>query len=104
VQYRRAAQTNAARQVRLSVTHSNGSSSTTAWITIPSGASTLQVNWKASTSATVTLLVNGAATSLTGQNTSTLRVESVRLGLVTTGSTSGSAFFDAFRSDRTPLT
>jgi hypothetical protein len=104
IQYHRV-NTNAgsARQVRLVVTRSNATTASTAWITIPAGPSSLQVDWRSATSATVTLKVNSAATSLTGQNTSTLRVESARLGLVSTGATGGSAFFDAFQSDRTIL-
>jgi len=104
VQYHRAAQTNAVRQVRLVVTHSNGSTTATAFVTIPAGVSTLQVDWRAGTSATVTFTVNNVAASLTGQNTSTLLVDRARLGLVSTGSTTGTAYFDAFQSDRTPLT
>ena len=104
VQYHRVSTAGgSARQVRLHLTRANGTTVDTAWITIPAGASTLQLDWRASTSATVTLKVNGAATSLTGQNTGTQRIDEARLGLVTTA-TGGTAYFDAFQSDRSPLT
>jgi hypothetical protein len=105
IQYRRAAATNAAAQVRLEVLRSNGTTATTAWVTLPATSfSSLQVDWTASTRATVTLTVNGAATSLTSQNTSGRTVGSVRLGLANASApVTGAGHFDAFVSSLNPL-
>lgn len=101
LQYRRGNATNAARQVRLLVNRRGGTTAT-GWITIPAGSSTLRVDWAASSSATVTLTVNGAATAVTGRNTAALSVGSVQLG-VFGGSASGYAYLDSFTSSLVPL-
>lgn len=101
LQYRRGSATNAARQVRLVVNRSGGTTAT-GWITIPAGSSTLRVDWVAGASATVTLTVNGAATALTGRNTAALSIGSVQLG-VFGGTASGAAYLDSFTSSLVPL-
>jgi hypothetical protein len=101
LQYRRGSATNAARQVRLMVYRSGGTTAT-GWITIPAGSSTLRVDWGAGSSATVTLTVNGAATALTGRNTAGLSIGSVQLG-VFGGTASGYAYLDSFTSSLVPL-
>jgi hypothetical protein len=108
VQYRRAnTPATAARQVRLVVYRSATATSTTAWVTVPTGSSSIQVDWVAGTSATVTLTVNGVATSLTGVNTSAPavnKVVSARFGLVgATAAVTGSAYLDAYTSSRNAL-
>ena len=94
----------------MTVWRATGTAST-AWVNLPAGSSSIQVDWAASTTASVSLVVNGVASTLTGQNTSTLRVDTVRLGLLqplpapaTLTSVTGTALFDSFRSSRTPLT
>lgn len=111
VQLRRGGGATAVSQVRMTVWRQNGSNASTAWVNLPAGSSSVQVDWTASTTASVSLVVNGAASTLTGQNTSTLRIDTVRLGLLqplpapaTLTSVTGTALFDSFRSARTPLT
>lgn len=106
VQLRRGTGRTATTQVRLLAWRSTGTAGT-AWVTLPAGSSSLQVDWASGTRATLSLTTNGVVSSLTGQNTSTLRVETVRLGLLqqpgSSTSVTGTALFDSFRSSITPL-
>ena len=66
--------------------------------------SSIQVDWVSGKKATLTLTVNGAASSLTGRNTSTLKVTAAQLGFRNaTGAVTGTAYFDAFASSLNPL-
>ncbi len=107
VQLRRGGAATAVSQVRMTVWRAIGTAST-AWVNLPTGSSSIQVDWTAATAGSPALVVNGVTSTLTGQNTSALRIDTVRLGLVQApgGSTSvtGTALFDSFRSARTPLT
>jgi len=107
VQLRRGGTASAVPQVRMTIWRAIGTA-TTAWVNLPAGSSSIQVDWTCSTTASVTLTVNGAVSTLTGQNTSPLRIDTVRLGLLqppgASTVVSGTALFDSFRSSRTPLT
>ncbi len=99
VQYRRNA---GVYQMRLTVNRAGGVTNS-AWVNVSDTVLTVGVDWASAVSATVTLTVNGTPTTLTGLNTSAvpLKVKSARLGIVaTTGTISGTAFFDAFSSNR----
>jgi hypothetical protein len=99
VQYRRGTN-NAAAQVRLNFATAN-----TAWVTIGTTTwSSVQVDWSSGKKATLTLTVNGAASSLTGRNTSALKVTAAQLGIRNaTGAVTGTAYFDAFVSSLNQL-
>jgi hypothetical protein len=99
VQYRRGTAT-AAAQVRL-----NFGTANTAWVTLGTTSwSSIQVDWVSGKRATLTLTVNGAASSLTGRNTSALKVTATQLGFRNaTGAVTGTAYFDAFVSSLNPL-
>jgi hypothetical protein len=101
VQYQRGT-TSAAAQVRL---YFPLTGATTAWVTIGTTAwSSIQVDWATGTKATLTLTVNGAATSLTNRNTSTLKISSAKLGFLdATQNVVGTAWFDNFLSSLNPL-
>ncbi|MFM8319395.1 MAG: multicopper oxidase domain-containing protein, partial [Chloroflexota bacterium] len=104
VQYRKASATGAA-QLRLLAVHRGGVAATR-WFTISgSQAHAVEIDWQSSRSAVLRLYVDGSlARSLSGLDTSRLRIESVRLGLVSgiRAGMSGSIYFDAFiaRRDR----
>jgi hypothetical protein len=99
VQYRRGTAA-AAAQVRL-----NFGTANTAWVTIGTNSwSSIQVDWVSGKRATLTLTVNGVSTSLTGRNTSALKVTAAQLGFRNaTGAVTGTAYFDAFVSSLNPL-
>jgi hypothetical protein len=93
-------------QLRTVLNRTTGAALTGAWVNLASGAHTIQLDWLAAAAGSVVLKVDGATvqTSATG-NTSSLRIESVRLG-VTAGwatGTSGTAWFDTFASARNTL-
>ncbi|MDQ1485531.1 MAG: hypothetical protein QOJ62_1224, partial [Actinomycetota bacterium] len=110
VQYR---VSGALKQVRTVMSRSGTTAVTNgAWVTLAAGAHTLQVDWKAgpatgATAGSLTLSVDGVLAYVSTGNTSTLRVETVRLGVIAgfsngTGSTRsrGTAWFDSFVSVR----
>ncbi len=90
-------------QVRASVAR-RGGTSTTAWIPVSDGPTTVELAWASGTKATLSLLVAGAlAASLTSLDTSSYRVDEVRLGPSggLAAKMSGTMSFDRFVSDRT---
>lgn len=99
VQYRRGTNA-AAAQVRL-----NFGTANTAWVTIGTTTwSSIQVDWVSGRRVTLTMTVNGAASSLTGRNTSALAITAAQLGFRNaTGAVTGTAYFDAFVSSLNPL-
>jgi FtsP/CotA-like multicopper oxidase with cupredoxin domain len=98
-------------EVRVVMSRSQGQPLVGAWVPLSTGAHTLQVDWTSGPATgtgagSLRLVVDGSAVPTLTGNTSTLRVESVRLG-VTAGVTStssstmaGRAFFDSFFSTR----
>jgi hypothetical protein len=107
---------NGAAQVRTVLSRSGTTALNGAWVPLTTGSHVLQVDWTAgpatgASAGSLRLAVDGAVRSTTTGNTSTLRVDTVRLGVVagftttaaTTGSTSGTATFDDFVSTRHTL-
>ncbi|MEO7132484.1 MAG: multicopper oxidase domain-containing protein [Dermatophilaceae bacterium] len=101
-------------QLRTLMARSGAAVLTSGWTSLGAGAHTVRVDWASgpatgATAGTLRLTVDGTlAQTLTG-NTSTLRIETARLGLIAgiasgTGTTeAGSAFFDSFTSTRFTL-
>jgi hypothetical protein len=79
---------------------------TGAWVTIGNTAHLLQLDWAAATAGSLRLLIDGTVRyTLTGNN-STLRLESVLIGVTASapaGATTGTAYFDSFLSTRNTL-
>ncbi len=91
-------------QVRLSMGNANG-----AWVNLPAGSPTVRVDWSSgpgngpvASRGTTKLSLNGTTASTLTGNSSNLRVESARLGLLATGAT-GTAYVDDFISTRNTL-
>jgi hypothetical protein len=97
-----------ARQVRTVFSRSTGVV-TGAWVTLPPGMHTLQLDWVSATGGSLTLSVDGSVQYTSTGNTSALRVDTARLGVIagyststiTTNKTVGAVYFDAFSSGRT---
>ncbi|MCU1686651.1 MAG: hypothetical protein JWQ81_7390 [Amycolatopsis sp.] len=102
VQYRKST---GAAQVRLGVLRSNGTVVYTTYLTLGgTGTQTLRVDWAAGTSSTHKLTVGAASQTLTGVNTGTVRLDTLRLGLFGGGAaTTGTASFDAVTTTRFTL-
>jgi hypothetical protein len=99
VQYQRAS-AGAPPQVRLFFS----STKVTPWVTVNSGWNSIQVDWVASKTATLTLTVNGVATTVVAANTKTQAITAAQLGLKgASGSVTGTAWFDTFVSSLNPL-
>ncbi|MGZ4598456.1 MAG: multicopper oxidase domain-containing protein [Oryzihumus sp.] len=101
-------------QVRVVMDRTGQGAVTGAWVTLPAGAHTLQVDWLSgpatgASRGALTLRVDGTAQSTLNGNTSGLRVDTVLLGVgqgVTSTNRStmaGTAFFDSFVSTRNTL-
>ncbi|MDQ2749452.1 MAG: multicopper oxidase domain-containing protein [Actinomycetota bacterium] len=91
------------RQVRTVLSRSGAGAVTGAWVTLTAGSHTLLMDWVSATAGSLKLSVDGTAKSTSTGNTSTLRVDTARLGVIAgyTTSTAGASFFDAFSSGRT---
>jgi hypothetical protein len=98
------------REVRTVLYRSAGGALTGAWVTLGTGPHALQVDWQAgpatgATAGSIRLLIDGANRQQQTGNTSSLRVDTVLLG-VTGGfsnTSAGTAYFDSFVSSRNPL-
>ena len=99
-------------QLRTVLYRSGAAAVTGAWVTLPAGAHTLRIDWTSGPATggnqgSLRLSVDGASKQLLTGNTSTLRIDTVRLGVTAgvtttaTGSTAGAAWFDTFTSGRT---
>jgi hypothetical protein len=101
IQYQRT--TAGASRLRATISRQGGSTNT-AWFTITDLAHPVEIAWQSAPSARVTLWIDGLAKqTLTGLNTSTYKIDSVRLGPSSglgSGMT-GSAAIDGFVSTRT---
>lgn len=98
-------------EVRTVMARSGATALTGAWVTLPTGARTVRVDWLSgpatgTSAGSLRLLLDGTAVSTLTGSTSTLRVDTAVLG-VTAGVTStsrstmqGSAYFDSFVSTR----
>jgi hypothetical protein len=97
-------------RVRIVMSRSGAGAVTGTWVNVSNAPHVLQVDWLSgpatgSGQGSLRLSVDGTAVSTLTGNTSTLRVESVRLGTsagVAAGST-GAAYFDSFVSSRAVL-
>ncbi|HET8600580.1 MAG TPA: multicopper oxidase family protein [Segeticoccus sp.] len=103
-------------EVRLFMARSQGGNATGSWVSLGAGSHVLRLDWKqgpatGSAAGQAVLSLDGTAQStLTGaNNTTSLRIQSVRLGITagmtnTNGSTmAGTAWFDSFTSTRYTL-
>lgn len=106
VQWRRSAGSN---QIRAVVRANNGIETATNWFTIAASPAShfIEVNWKSSSAAAFAfrLYIDGGAPkqTLTNINTSNLKVDAVRLGILSgtfANSNSGAVFLDAFTSTK----
>jgi hypothetical protein len=102
--------TGAVNQVRVVMSRSGQAAVTGAWVPLAAGAHVLQTDWVSGPATgtgqgSLKLSIDGAAVSTLTGNTSTLRVESVRLGLVAgmPAASTGTAYFDSFVSSRNTL-
>jgi hypothetical protein len=108
VNYRRNGGTS---QVRVVMSRSGGAGNlTSAWQNLTAGAHALRVDWQSGpatggTAGSLKLLVDGTTVVAQTGNTSTLRIESTRLGLVAgmNASSTGTAYIDTFVSTRLTL-
>jgi hypothetical protein len=100
--------TSTAYEVRASLLNDSTTWTNTAWVTIQDASNSIELDWRAATSAgandgALTLWVNGAEQpQLTGIDNDTRRIDFIRLGALTgidTG-TRGTYYFDAFASNR----
>ena len=99
VQYQRAS-AGAPPQVRLFFSNTR----VTPWVTVNNGWNSIQVDWVTSKTATLTLTVNGVASTVVGANTKAMSITSAQLGIKTpTGNVTGTAWFDTFVSSLNPL-
>lgn len=95
-------------QIRANVRLNSGSYVNTAWYNITDAPHYIEFSWVASTAAgalngSFTLWIDGSQrVALTGLDNNTLRVDAMRLGLVSsaTSATRGTEFFDKFESRR----
>jgi len=102
--------TGAVNRVRVVMSRSGATPVTGGWVTLPAGAHQLQTDWLAGPATgtgqgSLRLSIDGTTVSTLVGNTSTLRIESVRLGLSAgvPATSSGAAYFDTFVSSRTTL-
>ena len=100
-------------QVRTVMSRSGTTPVTGPWVNLTAGSHTLRVDWTSgpatgASAGSLALLVDGARQASTG-NTSTLRVDTVRLGVTAgvtqtaTSSMKGTAYVDSFVSTRYTL-
>jgi len=83
----------------------SGSAGPTTWVNLPAGAHTIRVDWAAATAGSLQLSLDGSLVSTQTGDTSTLLMETARLG-ITAGAiaaTTGTAYFDSFSSTRFTL-
>ena len=93
-------------QVRLNMGRSNGTLNGP-WVNLPTGTATIRLDWLSGPAfgagqGTARLSLNGTVASTLTGNSSALRVESARLGLLAAGAT-GTGSFDDFVSTRNTL-
>lgn len=102
VQLRRSGST---AQLRTVLNRSGQTAVTGAWVNLAAGARTVQVDWAAATAGSLRLVVDGATVQTPNGNTSSLRIETARLGVVAgiIASTGGVMYLDAFVSTRTTI-
>jgi len=85
----------------------SGSAALPTWVNLPTGAHTIRIDWAAATAGSLQLSLDGSLVSTQTGNTSTLLVETARLGVTavagTLPTTAGLAFFDSFNSTRYTL-
>ena len=100
VQYRKSS---GVYQIRGQVTTKSGSTSNTNWYTITNASHAVEISWKTASSASFGLYLDGSLQqSLTGLNTSTYQLKTVKLGPSSglASGMSGNEYFDAFASTR----
>ncbi|HKC26500.1 MAG TPA: hypothetical protein VKB75_00680, partial [Jatrophihabitans sp.] len=80
----------------------NGGTTTSTPLTLTNGAANqIQLDWTSGTNGSVKLTVGASSVTVSG-NTGNLRVDTVRLGVITgfTATSAGTAYFDSFSSGR----
>ncbi|MEO6145342.1 MAG: multicopper oxidase domain-containing protein [Dermatophilaceae bacterium] len=99
VQFRRNGTNN---QIRTVMSRSGAGALNSTWFNLPAGTHTIQTDWAGATAGSLRLVLDGTVRSTLTGNTSTLRVETARLGLTAglTTATTGTAYFDSFVSTR----
>jgi hypothetical protein len=107
VNYRRSAGTS---QIQVVMARTTGGTFTSGWQSLTAGAHEIRVDWVAgpatgTAQGSLRLSVDGTAVVTQAGNTNTLRIESVRLGIVagTSATSTGSAYVDTFESTRYTL-
>lgn len=95
--------TGAPTRVRVVMQRKVGGAQTGGWVPLGAGPHRLQTDWVAAVTGSLRLGVDGATASTLTGDTSSLRVDSVRLGLVAGVVGTGTAAFDAFTSSRTSV-
>jgi hypothetical protein len=97
-------------RIRLIMARSGAGNVTGPWVNLSNAAHVLQTDWLAGPATgtgqgSLRLSVDGTVVSTLTGNTSTLRIESVRLGTVlgVANTAAGAAYFDNFMSSRTAL-
>ncbi|GAB3589693.1 hypothetical protein GCM10027446_02790 [Angustibacter peucedani] len=93
------------RQLRTVLSRSTQAALTGGWVDLASGARTVRVDWTAATAGSLRLLVDGVTVQTQNGNTSSLRIETARLGAVAglNTSTTGTMYFDSFVSTRNTI-
>jgi len=83
----------------------SGSAAPTTWVNLPAGPHSVRVDWAAATAGSLQLSLDGSLVSTQTGDTSTLLMETARLGITAgaTAATTGTAFFDTFVSTRYTL-
>ncbi|MET3805066.1 FtsP/CotA-like multicopper oxidase with cupredoxin domain [Nakamurella sp. UYEF19] len=100
--------------LRTVMVRSAGGNLTGLWVNLPTGSTTVQVDWAAGpatgvTAGTLLLRFNGTIRTMTTGNTSAMRMETALLGITAgftttnAGTTLGTAYFDSFLSTRFTL-
>jgi hypothetical protein len=96
-------------RIRLVLMRTTGVALAGSWVTLTAATHSIRMDWVAATSGSVGLMVDGTTRSTLTGSTSTLRVETVLLGVsagystTSTGKTAGRAYFDTFESVRNAL-
>jgi FtsP/CotA-like multicopper oxidase with cupredoxin domain len=96
-------------QLRTVLSRTTGGALVGAWVNVAKTPQSVQLDWTASTSGTLTLRIGGTVRSTQSGNTSSLRIDTALLGVTAgytttrTGTTAGTAYFDSFASGRVSI-
>jgi hypothetical protein len=92
-------------QLRTVLSRSNAGALTGAWVNLGTGTHVVQLDWTGTGAGALRLSIDGTSRQLQSGNTSTLRVETVRLGVIAgySNTSTGAAYLDSFVSTRNTL-